>query len=121
MSKLAEYSGYKSEVNPSVSNVFATAALRFGHTLINPFLLRLNQSYGKTTNFSSELPLHKAFFAPHRLVEEGGIDPLLRGLLYAPSKRPRSDQILNNELTEHLFELARDVSLDLAAINTQRG
>jgi peroxidase len=121
MSKLGVYSGYHKDVNPSVANVFATAALRFGHTLINPFLLRLNKTYEPITNFSSQLVLHQTFFAPHRLVEEGGIDPLLRGLLFAPTKSPRSDQILNTELTEHLFELARDVSLDLAAINIQRG
>jgi peroxidase len=28
---------------------------------------------------------------------------------------------MNEELTEHLFELARDVSLDLGSINIQRG
>lgn len=121
MLKLGSYSGYNNKINPSVANVFATAALRFGHTLINPFLLRLNETYEPTTNFSSHISLHNAFFAPHRLVEEGGIDPLLRGLLFAPTKNPQSDQIMNEELTEHLFELARDVSLDLGSINIQRG
>lgn len=121
MSKLGSYAGYNSKVNPSVANVFATATLRFGHTLINPFLVRLNQTYQPTTNFSSHLSLHETFFAPHRLVEEGGIDPLLRGLLFAPTKSPRSDQIMNDELTERLFELARDVSLDLGSLNIQRG
>ena len=33
------------------------------------------------------LPLHRAFFAPYRLVEEGGIDPLLRGLYGAAAKK----------------------------------
>ena len=121
MSKLGKYKGYNSKINPSVANVFATAALRFGHTLINPILLRLNESYQPITQFESHLPLQKAFFAPQRLVEEGGIDPLLRGLLFAPTKKPKSDQILNNQLTEHLFELARSVALDLGAINIQRG
>lgn len=121
MTKLGAYTGYNIKVNPSVANVFATAALRFGHTLINPFLLRLNETYQPTTNFTSHLSLHKTFFAPHRLVEEGGIDPLLRGLLFAATKSPRPDQIMNDELTEHLFELARDVSLDLGSLNIQRG
>ncbi|XP_054169228.1 peroxidasin-like [Oppia nitens] len=120
-SNLGKYKDYNKHMNPSVANVFATAALRFGHTLINPILLRLNETYQPITQFESHLSLHKAFFAPQRLVEEGGIDPLIRGLLFAPSKRPKSDQIMNNQLTEHLFELARDVALDLGAINIQRG
>ncbi|XP_022236512.1 peroxidasin-like [Limulus polyphemus] len=67
------------------------------------------------------IELHRAFFAPHRLVEEGGIDPLLRGLFYASAKIKRPDQLLNSQLTEHLFELAHEVALDLAAMNIQRG
>src|ERR1700735_940641 len=116
MEQLGPYSGYNHQQVPSISNVFSTAAMRFGHTLINPFLLRLNESYKATTNFSSTLLLQFAFFAPHRLVEEGGLDPLLRGLLFAPTKEPKSDQIVNNELTEHLFTFARHVSLDLASV-----
>lgn len=124
MSQLGPYRGYSADVNPSVANVFATAALRFGHTLINPFLLRLDHNYdllNASSDYSGHLPLHQTFFAPHRLVEEGGIDPLLRGLLWGPSKSPRADQMVNSQLTERLFSLARDVSLDLAAINIQRG
>ena len=36
-----------------------------------------------------DLPLHKAFFSPWRLVEEGGLDPVLRGLFSRPSKLSR--------------------------------
>ena len=108
-------------MNPSIANVFATATLRFGHTLINPFLLRLNETYQPSNKFSSHLPLKNAFFAPHLLVEEGGIDPLLRGLLFSPEKLPKSHEIVNSQLTEHLFEKVKEVSLDLAAINIQRG
>lgn len=35
-------------------------------------------------------------------------------------KKPSPKSVINNELTEHLFELARHVSLDLASINIQR-
>lgn len=40
MDQLGEYKDYNPRLHPSISNVFATAALRFGHTLINPILER---------------------------------------------------------------------------------
>lgn len=45
MEMLGEYKGYDPNVSPGISNVFATAALRFGHSLINPVLERLNSSF----------------------------------------------------------------------------
>lgn len=66
------------------------------------------------------LPLGKAFFAPWRLVEEGGVDPLMRGFIVDPAKLKTPDQNLNDQLTDHLFTAAHAVSLDLAAMNIQR-
>lgn len=121
MDMVGRYDGYNASAEASIGNVFATAALRFGHTLINPFLMRLNESNMPHEQFKSQLPLHEAFFAPHILASDGGIDPLIRGLVGTSGKGLRPDEIINRELTEHLFELSRDISLDLAAINIQRG
>ncbi|CAH0547883.1 unnamed protein product [Brassicogethes aeneus] len=118
MKILGEYREYNPRLNPSISNVFATAALRFGHTLINPILHRLDWNFKPIKE--GNLPLHKAFFSPWRVVEEGGVDPLLRGLYTIAAKMKKPDENLNEDLTERLFETAHAVALDLAATNIHR-
>ncbi|XP_077498217.1 peroxidasin isoform X2 [Amblyomma americanum] len=119
MAAMGPYQGYNPRLNPSVVNVFATAAMRFGHFLINPVLLRLGADWRPVRE--GPVPLRKAFFAPHLMLREGGIDPLMRGLLIAPAKLRKADQLLNSELTDHLFEPALVVAQDLASFNIQRG
>jgi len=119
MKELGEYKGYNTGVDPAVSNVFATAAFRFGHTLVNPVVTRLNSNFTQIPE--GDISLGDAFFSPWRLVEEGGLDPLLRGLYFTPSKMPVPGEPMNSELTEKLFQVAHTVALDLAALNIQRG
>ncbi|XP_045509421.1 peroxidasin-like [Colias croceus] len=116
---LGDYTEYNPDVNPSISNVFATAALRFGHSLINPILHRYDEHF--ETIPQGHLLLRNAFFSPWRLVDEGGVDPLIRGMFMTPVKLKTPTQNLNSELTEKLFHTAHAVALDLAAINIQRG
>ena len=67
------------------------------------------------------LPLHKAFFAPWRVVQEGGIDPIIRGLFASSAKKNLPNELMNDELTEKLFKAVHAVALDLGSLNIQRG
>ncbi|KFU91568.1 Myeloperoxidase, partial [Chaetura pelagica] len=113
------YSGYKENVDPRVANVFSLA-FRFGHTLVQPFVSRLDDNFQPLGSFS-HVPLHLTFCATWRVIMEGGIDPLIRGMVVDHSKLMKQNQLLVDELQNHLFEQVEIMGLDLAAINMQRG
>ncbi|XP_037382809.1 LOW QUALITY PROTEIN: thyroid peroxidase [Talpa occidentalis] len=117
---VGRYQGYDPTVDPTVSNVFSTAAFRFGHATVHPLVRRLDARFQEHPDLPG-LPLRDAFFSPWRLIAEGGLDPLVRGLLARPAKRQLQDQLVSEELTEHLFVLPGPDTLDLASLNLQRG
>uniref|UniRef100_A0AAQ4QKH5 Myeloid-specific peroxidase n=1 Tax=Gasterosteus aculeatus aculeatus TaxID=481459 RepID=A0AAQ4QKH5_GASAC len=118
--QLGRYPGYDSNVDPSIANVFATAAYRFAHLAIQPFLARLDERYNESPRFPN-VPLFKAFFTPWRIVYEGGIDPLLRGLIHRPAKLNTQDHMMVNALRERLFQFVMHLALDLGSLNMERG
>ncbi|XP_041792243.1 eosinophil peroxidase-like [Chelmon rostratus] len=118
--QLSTYPGYDENVDPSISNVFATAAYRFAHLMVQPFMFRLDEKYHEHRHFPSPL-LHKAFFTPWRIVFEGGLDPILRGLVGRKAKLNTQDHMMTDELRERLFEFSTELALDLASLNMQRG
>ncbi|NXP11235.1 PERE peroxidase, partial [Thinocorus orbignyianus] len=113
------YSGYKEKVDPTVSNVFSLA-FWFGHTSVQPFVSRLDDSF-QPLGPLSHVPLHLTFCAPWRIIMEGGIDPLIRGMVADHAKVMKQNQLLVEELQNHLFEQTEVMGLDLAALNMQRG
>ena len=103
---------------PNIPNAFATAAYRFGHSQIQPAFVRLGANYKPIA--AGPLPLVDAFFNNSHFLENGGTDPILRGLLATPAREV--DEFLNSVLTNLLF--ASNTSshgFDLASLNIQRG
>ncbi|MEZ5477528.1 MAG: peroxidase family protein [Thiolinea sp.] len=113
---LPDYQGYDPEVNPDMSSSFATAAYRFGHSMISPTLLRLDENGEEIPE--GNLSLRDAFFQPHN-VTESGIDPILLG---ASSQTAQAvDTLVIDDLRNFLFGPPGSGGLDLVSLNIQRG
>jgi peroxidase len=110
---VGEYLGYDPRINPGVNNAFATAAYRYGHTLIRPFFDRLGSNYQNIA--AGPLSLLNAFYDPDQFRLSFGTDPLLRGLVTQNARRV--DEFLSSALTNSLFR----EQIDLASLNIQRG
>ena len=114
---ISSYSGYDPNVDARIGNVFSTAAYRFGHSAVSATLLRLDQSGNAIP--AGHLSLREAFFAPQRLIDEGGIAPVLRGL--AGQVGQQIDPYVIDELRNFLFGEPGAGGFDLVALNIQRG
>jgi hypothetical protein len=113
---VGKYKGYDSSVNPQVSNTFATAAYRLGHTMLSPTLLRLDAEGNEIE--AGHLQLRDAFFQPQHIAEEG-IDSILRGL--ATQTAQAVDPMLVDDVRNFLFGAPGAGGFDLASLNLQRG
>ena len=112
---LPKYKGYDNKINPSISNAFATAAFRFGHSLIRQKFDILDKGFNPIGN---PLPLRQLFFN-NTFINKFGIEPLLLGLLGNESQKV--DNEIAAGLLENLFERKNSPGLNLAALNIQRG
>ncbi|XP_069801028.1 myeloperoxidase-like [Dendropsophus ebraccatus] len=116
---LPTFKGYSEDEDPTVANVF-TIANRMGHTMVPPFINRLADDYSPYSPQPIVL-LNEAFFSSWRIIRQGGIDPLFRGMMVNKAKLNRQDQIMVDELRERLFPVVNRIGRDLASLNIQRG
>jgi len=109
------YQGYKPGVDARLSEEFAGAAFRFGHSIVSANLEKTDE---QGNEIGTAVTLKDAFFqAPTDFITNDGADGLLRHL----------SGDLSNALDVHIVDDLRNflfgpsAGMDLAAINIQRG
>ena len=114
---IPHYSGYDANVNPGIMNVFSAAAYRYGHTVINGTILRMNNEGDIIPQ--GNLALRDAFFNPEIIPSGGGLSPLFIGM--ATQVEQGFDCKMINDLRNFLFGAPGAGGLDLASLNINRG
>ncbi|GAF70526.1 unnamed protein product, partial [marine sediment metagenome] len=104
---LSKYKGFDPEVNPQLTNEFAAAAYRFGHSMV------------ATDMYDGKINLRDTFFSSHIISNGEGIGPILEQFCNSQSETLNSKMI--NDLRNFLFGEPGKGGHDLAALNMQRG
>ncbi|MGI9473691.1 MAG: peroxidase family protein [Rubripirellula sp.] len=113
---IPDYVGYDPDVDPRISNLFATAAYRYGHTQLPTELKRMDDQGGEAPE--GDLPLRDAFFNPMPVLTEG-IDSIIHGLVANVAQE--IDNHLVDDVRNFLFGPPGSGGFDLASLNIQRG
>ena len=106
---------YSDSFDPRINNEFASAAFRFGHSLITGDFA-MKPTKGSQGSFS----LREMFFNPMDMNSSDTFDGLVRGLTEEETRAWDSNFV--EDIRNHLFEASKDGGgFDLVAINIQRG
>ncbi len=111
---LGAYAGPVAGLDAQISNSFAAAAYRFGHSMVSDAITPVDAN-GKA---GEAIPLKDAFFNPAQF-DETGIDAILRG--FASNEAQAMDMEIVDSLRNFVLEGPASQRLDLAALNIQRG
>lgn len=107
---------YDPSINPGISQAFAAAAFRHGHTRVPSMVYRFSVFHQPLRAYA----LRDLYRQPWPLYEAGALDQFLVGMVDTPSQS--FDPFLSLEVSGHLLKMPNErVGLDLAAINIQRG
>lgn len=110
---LPKYQGYDPKKDATMNLLFTTAAYRWGHSAIRDELL-VRDFNGKT----STEPLQNAFFNP-KIFEKVGVDKWLLGAMHSRAMDVDLEHV--DSIRDFLFNPAKRGTLDLVALNIQRG
>ncbi|XP_060524145.1 chorion peroxidase [Cylas formicarius] len=110
-----EYSyDYDVAVEPSVTNEFAAAALRFGHSIVDGTM----KVYGPK-KLEEVIAIPEVMFYPARMRQQRFMDEILSTLTTEPIQEV--DTFMPDALTKYMFRAGNPFGVDLASINVQRG
>jgi len=121
---VTETSKYDSEMDPTIYNEFASAAFRFGHSMINSMFMLVSQRKPRNHNGASTWfwRLREIFDGQKVHGEKLPLEQMIEGLI---SQMPQTcDAYFSSEVTNHLFQKnhnRENFGNDLLAINVQRG
>ncbi len=108
---------YRKNVNPQISNLFATAAYRLGHTLLDNMLYRFEKNGDEYEH--GNMPLQYAFFNPEEYAVTNNLEAVFRGM--AGSHAEAMDTKMVTSVQNFLFGQPGSGGFDLASLNIQRG
>ena len=115
--ELPSYTGYRADKKVEIFNEFSAAAFRFGHTLINSNIIRMQENGDIVSN--GNITLRDAFFNPYVVVLSAGVESFVKGM--ATQVQQELDCKVIDDVRNFLFGSPSDGGLDLAAININRG
>ncbi|CAH0673918.1 unnamed protein product [Spodoptera exigua] len=110
------WDGYDPEVNPDVIASFASAAYRFGHSLLPTAVERWSTAH----KFIASKRLSDLIRRPYDLYRAGVLDEYVMGLMNQVAQA--MDDSITQEVTNHLFKkVGARFGMDLVSFNMQRG